>query len=71
MFLFLSFTLIVPVDAKDFIDVTVYLFYGDGCPHCASEKEFLTIMRDKSQFIGKTKLPQDFSVGVVFCINIS
>ena len=22
-------------------DVTIYLFYGDGCPHCTSEKAFL------------------------------
>ena len=21
--------------------VTVYLFYGDGCPHCSDEKVFL------------------------------
>ncbi len=28
------------VSAKE-NEVTVYLFYGDGCPHCSKEKEFL------------------------------
>lgn len=26
--------------------VTLYLFYGDGCPHCAHEKEFLNDIKD-------------------------
>ena len=27
--------------------VKLYLFYGDGCPHCADEKEFLDSIEDK------------------------
>lgn len=27
--------------------ITLYLFYGDGCPHCANEKNFLNEMVDK------------------------
>ena len=27
--------------------VKLYLFYGDGCPHCADEKEFLSSIEDK------------------------
>lgn len=35
----LSFLIILPVNAKE--TVNVYLFYGKGCPHCAAEKEYL------------------------------
>lgn len=27
--------------------IDLYLFYGDGCPHCAHEKEFLETMKTK------------------------
>lgn len=27
-------------------DIDLYLFYGDGCPHCAHEKEFLGEIKD-------------------------
>lgn len=38
--LLLFFTLLIPTcRAEEKIDL--YLFYGDGCPHCAAEKEFL------------------------------
>ena len=37
-FLFL-FLCVLNVNAKD--KVTLYLFHGDGCPHCAEEKVFL------------------------------
>lgn len=38
--IFFSFT---PIDvfAAESNDVNIYLFWGDGCPHCAKEKEFL------------------------------
>ena len=45
--LLLSFVFILPVSAKDASNITLYLFYGDGCPHCASEKEFLNDMEQK------------------------
>ncbi len=28
--------------------VKLYLFYGDGCPHCASEKEFLSELKTEN-----------------------
>lgn len=27
--------------------ITLYLFYGDGCPHCAKEKEWLETIKEK------------------------
>ena len=27
--------------------INIYLFYGDGCPHCASEKELLKKITEK------------------------
>ena len=30
-------------------DINIYLFYGDGCPHCAAEEKFLdSYLSDKS-----------------------
>ena len=47
-FIGLGFVAVLPVcvyAASD--DVTVYLFYGEGCPHCAKEEAFLdTIVGD-------------------------
>ena len=39
-FLILMLFLLMPamINAKE---VNVYLFHGDGCPHCASEIEYL------------------------------
>ena len=45
LFLFiLFFTSATLVEAKD---ATMYFFYGEGCPHCAKEKEFLKEMEVK------------------------
>lgn len=42
LFLFLFFFMfLIPVQAKEKNDITIYLFHGDGCPHCAEEHEFL------------------------------
>ncbi|MBQ6324064.1 MAG: hypothetical protein IJI22_04430 [Bacilli bacterium] len=41
-FLFLPFV----VNAKE-NDIKLYLFYGDGCPHCAEEEKFLSTIEDK------------------------
>lgn len=30
------------VEAKEGEKIRLYLFYGDGCPHCAAEEKFLT-----------------------------
>ncbi len=35
--------------AKD--NLNAYLFYGDGCPHCAEEEAFLKTMEDKYPFL--------------------
>lgn len=48
-FLFLlviSFLFVLPVSAKEGDKITLYLFYGDGCPHCAQEKIFLDSIKD-------------------------
>lgn len=44
---FMSFFFALPVDALENDTITIYLFYGDGCPHCAAEKEFLDDVEDK------------------------
>lgn len=33
--------LLIPLTAKADEVINIHLFYGDGCPHCAHEKEFL------------------------------
>lgn len=42
----LSLCFILPVNAKEKNDITLYLFHGDGCPHCAEEEEFLEKYED-------------------------
>ena len=44
--LVVSLLLCSNVEAKE--NVKLYLFYGDGCPHCASEKEFTDYLFNKS-----------------------
>jgi len=39
IFTVLAFSFAVPVSAAE--SVTIYFFYGDGCPHCAKEELFL------------------------------
>lgn len=39
------FLMLTNVSAQD--KVTLYLFHGDGCPHCAEEKEFLNELQKK------------------------
>lgn len=42
--------LLIPnVNAKDKIDI--YLFYGDGCTHCAHEEEYLEELQEKNKNI--------------------
>ena len=40
--------LIIPltVSAKDNEEITLYLFHGNGCPHCAEEMEYLDSIYD-------------------------
>lgn len=46
---FALFVFILPfgVFAKENDEITLYLFHGDGCPHCADEKAFLETIEDK------------------------
>ena len=39
--LLLLFVIIFPVSVKAENVVNLYLFYGDGCPHCAEEEKFI------------------------------
>lgn len=43
----LSCLIILPVNAKENEMIKLYLFYGDGCPHCAAEKEYLAEVKEK------------------------
>lgn len=43
--LFLSLYAVVQVQAAS--TVTAYLFYGNGCPHCAKERDFLKKLDEK------------------------
>lgn len=45
-FIFVTFLLCNTVSAKE--PVKLYLFYSDGCPHCASEKEYLKLLQNKN-----------------------
>ena len=39
--------LLLPVSAKaDEKVINIHLFYGNGCPHCAAEEEFLSDYRN-------------------------
>ena len=53
--LFLSFSFVVPVKALEDDKITLYLFYGDGCPHCASEKLFLEEIKDEYEWLSQFK----------------
>lgn len=41
------FILLIPNSAKALNTVHFYFFHGDGCPHCAEEKEWLQEMQEK------------------------
>lgn len=41
LLLILLLTLVFPFSVKAENKVNIHLFYGDGCPHCAEEEEFL------------------------------
>jgi len=45
---FLGFVLVNPIKAKD-ESIQLDLFYGNGCPHCALEREFLKEIKQKYQ----------------------
>ena len=47
MLFFLMLCLPFVVNAKEDDTITLYLFHGDGCPHCAEENKFLDSISDK------------------------
>jgi len=49
LILLFLFTLLIPISgyAKEDDEITLYFFYGDGCPHCAEEKKYLDTIEDK------------------------
>ena len=46
LFLCLLFCLCIPFVKAD-ETVNLYLFHGDGCPHCAAERDFLEQIQDQ------------------------
>jgi len=46
-FLFLFLFTANFVQAQDEKPVEIYFFWGEGCPYCAQESEFLDKMEDK------------------------
>lgn len=44
----LTFILFIPITFAEEKNINMYLFYGDGCPHCAALEEYLdTYLKDK------------------------
>lgn len=41
LLIFFISVFIIPVNAKEKDKITLYLFHGDGCPHCAEEIKYL------------------------------
>lgn len=53
-FAFIMFLLLIPnTYAKE--NVNLYLFWGDGCPHCEAEQEFLTEIEEEFPNLKITK----------------
>lgn len=50
-FLVFSIFLVFPLTSNALEKVNLYLFYGDGCPHCAKEKEFLQTIEKKYDYV--------------------
>ena len=44
------FLINISVDAKENDNITIYLFHGDGCPHCADLIEFLNSLESEYDF---------------------
>ncbi|HOZ54138.1 MAG TPA: hypothetical protein PKY25_02285 [Bacilli bacterium] len=45
--LILFIFLFIPLNINASEKVNIYLFYGDGCPHCAEEEEYIDTLYDK------------------------
>lgn len=55
LFLVALFFLIGPEKSFASFTVNAYLFYGEGCPHCVAERQFLDQI--KKQFLNEEKFP--------------
>ena len=44
----LTLLLVLPFTQAQAEEVNVTLFYGDGCPHCAKEEEYLEVLQKRS-----------------------
>ena len=54
IFVLLLLIVLFPVTAKADNVVNMYLFYGDGCPHCAEEEKFLDkYLKEEKRLIGE------------------
>ena len=48
MFIIISIIFIsTNVNAKETDNLTLYVFKGDGCPHCKAEMDYLDTIKDK------------------------
>ncbi len=47
IFMILLFSTMVAAQENETEPCTIYVFYGDGCPHCKAEKEFLPTITEK------------------------
>lgn len=47
LFVISCFCFLPTISAEEKNKVTLYLFYGDGCPHCSTEKIYLEELKDK------------------------
>ena len=63
----LSCLIVLPVNAKENEMIKLYLFYGDGCPHCAAEKEYLAEVKEKYAK-GEIELNSEDMKNVVFTV---
>ena len=43
----LVLTTLIPVQASEDTTVTIHMFYGETCPHCAEAKEYFTSIQDQ------------------------
>ena len=59
--------IVAPIaNIKSSDQITIYLFYGEGCPHCAKEKEFLNEL--KAEYKDKMNIV-NMKFGIILKMN--